>query len=72
MGDTAVGSVHAGSGVFWLACVLLLAVAAICGLLAGFLSWRGGANVYNAALFGFGAFGGTTGLGLAFITLVTQ
>ncbi len=69
---TAGGPVHAGSGVFWLACLLLLAMAAVCSLLAGFLSWRGGANVYNAALFGFGAFGGTTGLGLAFFTLVTH
>ncbi|MGW4241150.1 hypothetical protein [Nocardia sp. NPDC004722] len=62
--------VRAGTATFWLAVGLLLAVAALCGMIAAFVSWRGGANPFNAALTGFKAFGGTTGLALTFFALI--
>ncbi|MGV9679128.1 hypothetical protein ACWDSJ_27935 [Nocardia sp. NPDC003482] len=64
------GAMSAGSAVFWMACALLVALAAICGLVAGFLSWRGGANTSNAVLYGFGACGVAAGLGIAFFALL--
>lgn len=63
---------RAGSDTFVLACLLIATVAAICGLIAGFLSWRGGANPSNATLVGFGAFSSSTGLGVGFLMLLVQ
>ncbi|MCX4099227.1 hypothetical protein [Nocardia sp. alder85J] len=60
----------AGSALFWMACALLLAFAAICGLIGGFLSWRGGTNPFKATLYGFSAYGAVTGLGIAFFALL--
>ncbi|MBB5918825.1 hypothetical protein BJY24_007737 [Nocardia transvalensis] len=53
--------------VLTLSLCLVIAVGIICGMLAGFLSWIGGAKPANAALRGGAAFGGTVGLGVAVI-----
>lgn len=60
------------SNVFVLAVALIAAVALICGLVTGFLSWRGGATPPNAALRGFTAFGGALTIGILFYSLVVE
>lgn len=59
-----------GSGMFWLAVALTVAVAAICGMVTGMVFHSTGTQLAKTFLYGFSAGGVALGLGLAFLNLL--